>query len=318
MQKKRLNKLNQWLEKKLNFPGCTDRQLHGNITVFETHVFLAIYALMFVIPFLFFAPQLSLIIQYAIIFFSLYFLSSSLQLFFPGRILVIHTCVSVAMHLITFYYIIQYGGISTSGGLIYAGISNVLTSIMLQRKWLPISMFSLWGVLVVLMVVLQPRLHVPDQMTPAINSILWLFNSIIITGSGLIFVLQFIRQQRKLEELETNHLKEINELKDRFFTNITHEFRTPLTIIEGMADLIKARPEQWMGTGLQKIKNQQQYPPATGEPDARPGKNRNRRRSREFSPSRHQQIPGLPGRTIQFGGSQKENRFKIFITGSPF
>ena len=42
--------------------------------------------------------------------------------------------------------------------------------------------------------------------------------------------------------------------KTGFFTNITHEFRTPLTIIEGMADLIRAQPEQWMGTGLQKIK----------------------------------------------------------------
>jgi DNA-binding response OmpR family regulator/nitrogen-specific signal transduction histidine kinase len=79
-------------------------------------------------------------------------------------------------------------------------------------------------------------------------------HAIFLTGAALVFVLQFIEQQRKLEELETLHLKEINEFKDRFFTNITHEFRTPLTIIEGMADLIKAQPKEWMGTGLQKIK----------------------------------------------------------------
>ncbi|MBG0858402.1 MAG: helix-turn-helix domain-containing protein, partial [Bacteroidales bacterium] len=71
--------------------------------------------------------------------------------------------------------------------------------------------------------------------------------------AALGFVLRFIRQQRKLEELEARHLKEINEFKDRFFTNITHEFRTPLTIIKGMGNLIKARPEEWMGAGLQKI-----------------------------------------------------------------
>jgi DNA-binding response OmpR family regulator/nitrogen-specific signal transduction histidine kinase len=80
-----------------------------------------------------------------------------------------------------------------------------------------------------------------------------MLQSIFLTGAALVFVLQFIRQQRKLEELEARHLKELNEFKDRFFTNITHEFRTPLTIIKGMANLIRARPGEWMGTGLQKI-----------------------------------------------------------------
>jgi CheY-like chemotaxis protein len=80
-----------------------------------------------------------------------------------------------------------------------------------------------------------------------------MLQSIFLTGAALVFVLQFIRQQRKLEELEARHLKEINEFKDRFFTNITHEFRTPLTIINGMANLMRAQPGEWMGTGLQKI-----------------------------------------------------------------
>ena len=74
--------------------------------------------------------------------------------------------------------------------------------------------------------------------------------------------------RRKLEELEARHLKEMNEFKDRFFTNITHEFRTPLTIINGMTDLITARPGEWMEDRSAEDKKQQRHPPATGEPDA--------------------------------------------------
>ena len=40
-----------------------------------------------------------------------------------------------------------------------------------------------------------------------------------------------IRQSLAFEKKEALRLKEIDELKDRFFSNITHEFRTPLTLI---------------------------------------------------------------------------------------
>jgi len=253
MKSKGLSKLNLWLKRKLYYPVCTDRQLQGNITVFEKHIFLSFFALMIAIALMIFAPQLTIYIQYMIAFSSLYALSLILQLLFPRPYMVIHTIISSTMYLMTFYAIILLGGIPTSGGLIFAGMSNVLATIPRQRTWLPVSMFSLFCVLVVLLVVLKPWLHVPDQITPVINSILWMTMSIILTGGALAFVLQFIRQQRKLEELEAIHLKEINEFKDRFFTNITHEFRTPLTIIKGMGNLIKARPGEWMGTGLQKI-----------------------------------------------------------------
>jgi len=159
------------------------------------------------------------------------------------------------MYLMFFYAMMRLGGIPTSGGLIFAGIANVFATVPRQRTWFPIAMFSIFCIMVVLLVVLQPWLHVPAQMTPALNSIMFGILAILLTGGALGFVLQFIRQQRKLEELEARHLKEMNEFKNRFFTNITHEFRTPLTIINGMTDLITARPGEWMGTGLQKIKN---------------------------------------------------------------
>jgi signal transduction histidine kinase/AraC-like DNA-binding protein len=250
-----LPKLNVWLERKLSYPGCTDRQLQSLKTGFEENVFLVTGSLLiYAIPLSIFAPQATIYIHYMVAFSGLFTLSLLLTFIFPRRHVVVHAFIGTLMHLMTFYTIIKLGGIATSGGLIYAGIANVLATLPRQKTWLPISMFSLFCILVVLLVVLKPWLHVPEQMTPALNSFLWMSQSIIIIGAELGFVLRFFGQQRKLEELEAKHLKEINEFKDRFFTNITHEFRTPLTIIKGMADLIESRPAEWMGTGLQKIK----------------------------------------------------------------
>ncbi len=60
---------------------------------------------------------------------------------------------------------------------------------------------------------------------------------------------------RQLEQAETRRLAELDEAKTQMYTNITHEFRTPLTVIQGMADQMEENPGDWFREGLRLIRN---------------------------------------------------------------
>jgi signal transduction histidine kinase/AraC-like DNA-binding protein len=65
-----------------------------------------------------------------------------------------------------------------------------------------------------------------------------------------------LRKAALAQELEqqNEHLQELDALKTQFFTNISHEFRTPLTVISGMADQIEEAPDRWMKKGIKMIR----------------------------------------------------------------
>ena len=48
-----------------------------------------------------------------------------------------------------------------------------------------------------------------------------------------------LAQQLELEHLRSENLKDLEAFKSRFFTNITHEFRTPLTVVLGISDQLR-------------------------------------------------------------------------------
>ena len=63
-----------------------------------------------------------------------------------------------------------------------------------------------------------------------------------------------IQAQLQLEQREVERLQEMDSLKTRLYTNITHEFRTPLTIILGMVDQVRDDPARWFREGLDLIR----------------------------------------------------------------
>ncbi len=56
---------------------------------------------------------------------------------------------------------------------------------------------------------------------------------------GLGFRQSYLQAQRLNEKTKAENLGKLNEMKSRFFDNISHEFRTPLTILIGVANRLR-------------------------------------------------------------------------------
>lgn len=86
---------------------------------------------------------------------------------------------------------------------------------------------------------------------------------LIYAGIAFTFVYLYIRYrsiqakhkyEMALARIETEKEKELNEKKISFFTNIAHEFRTPLTlIIDPVKDLLHFPEKRQQGTGLHLV-----------------------------------------------------------------
>ncbi len=82
----------------------------------------------------------------------------------------------------------------------------------------------------------------------------WWAKVLYILGAlGLIFGVYRFQLTRQLAQAEARRLKELDTAKTQLYTNITHEFRTPLSVILGMARQVVDDPKAHFRQGLDMI-----------------------------------------------------------------
>ena len=86
--------------------------------------------------------------------------------------------------------------------------------------------------------------EIPETISFTIKSAWWtrwwaylIYIAVIAFLTERIYRFQL---SKKIADSESRRLKEVDQLKNALFTNITHEFRTPLTVIKGMTSTIKS------------------------------------------------------------------------------
>lgn len=94
---------------------------------------------------------------------------------------------------------------------------------------------------------------IPITIHPPIWRTWWAYLIYLSIIMLLIYAVFRFQLQQQRVQAETTRIKELDAFKTQFYTNITHEFRTPLTIISGMTEQIKKQPDQWLHTGLNMI-----------------------------------------------------------------
>ncbi|MCY1718888.1 ATP-binding protein [Prolixibacteraceae bacterium Z1-6] len=156
------------------------------------------------------------------------------------------------------FAMLQTGGLTTSLGYVFIGMNCAMGSILAGNLRWTIGMFIWYCITVLIVGIFQPVLATPEYITPHINTISFVGLTFWINSCILLIVILFMKDKSRYEEAEAERLRKIDEAKTKLFTNVSHEFRTPLTLIQGIAEQLEQHPERWLQSGPGKIKAQSQ------------------------------------------------------------
>ena len=105
--------------------------------------------------------------------------------------------------------------------------------------------FALAGGMLAVAIAINAILEIQHQQSNPIDTNYTRFYIIQIAAIAHLMTFAFgMSYRRRQKDIVTQRTLEMEELRSRLYTNITHEFRTPLTVIRGMADNITGHEKE--------------------------------------------------------------------------
>lgn len=252
MFKRVISNFDTWVIKSIYFPGDNEETiLLKRIYWISIHFILILLAL--------FVPVFYLFgLTYWLIFAGIYigFHIINLAIFYRLRrgIKWFALSIQITHIIISFFMVITGGGILNSGGAVFIGTVGPLFASIFQNKRSARIFLIIYLFAVVLEAVLQPYLIPYQTLTPGINLLFFLILFFTVVIVFFTVLLYYADQMNMMKQVETSRLKDIDDAKTKLYTNISHEFRTPLTIILGIADQMANDPSEKSKEGLEMIK----------------------------------------------------------------
>jgi signal transduction histidine kinase/DNA-binding response OmpR family regulator len=153
----------------------------------------------------------------------------------------------------SFVFVLFSGGILISGGMVFAGIFGPFYALMFPNRKRAIAILILYLITLVIEALLQPYLTPYQPITPLLNIVFFVAHFSAVITVFFIMLSYYANQSIILKQAEATKLRELDAVKTNIYTNITHEFRTPLSIIIGLAEQLAENPKIKLNEGLQII-----------------------------------------------------------------
>lgn len=154
--------------------------------------------------------------------------------------------------IICFFIIIKLGGLPNSCGAWGGAFICFMHTLAICRKNVLIVNAFIYILCLIILACSYPYLSPLPDWNPKINNLLFTYSEIWMC---LFLVKAFydsiVTRTREVGE-KAKHLQELDSLKSKLYANITHEFRTPLTLIRGNAEEIS---EQHIAETTEKAKS---------------------------------------------------------------
>lgn len=148
--------------------------------------------------------------------------------------------------------ILELGGLSNSCAAWGGAFIVFMHALAIKNKRILIVNAFIYFSGLLAIVILYPYLSPPNDWTPEVNNLMFTINEIWMCLFVVKSFYDSIMVRTKEAKRKAEHLQELDILKSKLYANITHEFRTPLTLIRGNAEEIS---EHLDGETIEKAKS---------------------------------------------------------------